>query len=201
MGTKTHGHSRSHTYITWCNMKARCLNPDRRDYKNYGGRGIKVCDRWMTFENFLADMGEKPKGLTLERINVDGDYDPNNCQWATYKEQANNWRKSIRAEYEGKSFTAKQLSEMLGVGYERIVWAIKKYGSGWLDYINKPNVGEQPISVITGRRGVSLHKASGRYSARVWTGSGYKSLGYFATVEEAAKAVESFKSEISRGME
>lgn len=130
-----HGKNRTPTYVVWSNMLARCTNPNLRDYKNYGGRGITICDQWRTFEGFFADMGERPDGLTLERIDVDGNYDPANCKWATPKEQANNWRKSIRATYMGKSYTAMQLSEMLNVSHERVVWAIKRYREGWHDYI------------------------------------------------------------------
>jgi hypothetical protein len=77
-------------------MLLRCNNPISKSYKDYGGRGITICDRWLKFENFLADMGERPKGLTLDRRNVNGDYEPGNCRWATRKEQAMNTRKASR---------------------------------------------------------------------------------------------------------
>lgn len=131
----THGMSGTPTYICWTNMIDRCNDPTNKRYDSYGGRGIKVCTSWLKFENFLEDMGTRPKGLTLERIDVNGNYEPANCKWATQKEQANNWRKSIRTEYQGQTYTASQLSEILDVKYERVVWAIKRYGADWYSYI------------------------------------------------------------------
>ena len=83
-------------YVSWQSMKQRCYNTNKDNFSNYGGRGIKVCDRWKdSFINFFTDMGERPEGYTLDRINNDGNYELSNCRWATYKEQRNNQRKNI----------------------------------------------------------------------------------------------------------
>ncbi|MGJ0429606.1 hypothetical protein [Methylobacter sp.] len=92
---KKHGMDGTIIYRTWDGAKRRCTNPTNKDYKNYGGRGIKMCDRWVnSFENFYKDMGDKPSGFQLDRINNDGDYSPENCKWSTPKENSNNRRNS-----------------------------------------------------------------------------------------------------------
>lgn len=85
-----HGRHKDPIYKVWTSMIARCTNPKTRFYDRYGGRGIKVCGRWLKFANFISDMGERPEGLTIDRINNDGDYEPSNCKWVTHKENCNN---------------------------------------------------------------------------------------------------------------
>lgn len=95
---RTHGHNsrkkKSRTHRSWDHMLQRCLNPSNDSYKNYGGRGIRICERWMVFENFFADMGSRPPNKTLDRKDNNGNYEPGNCRWATPKQQMNNTRRN-----------------------------------------------------------------------------------------------------------
>lgn len=96
MARRTHGHTGSPTYSSWAAMKERCLKPSHHAYGRYGGAGIRICDRWMRFENFLADMGERPSAEhSLDRVDPNGDYEPGNCRWATRKEQRDH-RRSLK---------------------------------------------------------------------------------------------------------
>lgn len=89
---KTHGKSHSPEYNTWIRMRQRVLNTGHPRYRDWGGRGITICARWDRFENFLADMGPRPSGMSLDRANNMGDYKPSNCRWSTRSEQALNRR-------------------------------------------------------------------------------------------------------------
>jgi hypothetical protein len=91
--SKVHGMLNTTTYRIWSNMKERCRNPSQRAYRWYGAKGVTVCERWLTFSNFLADMGERPHDKTLDRINPFGNYEPNNCRWADEATQKSNTRK------------------------------------------------------------------------------------------------------------
>jgi hypothetical protein len=94
-----HGYHKTRIYSRWEGMIQRCTNPNAKGYSNYGGRGITVCERWRDFRNFLADMGEPPDKLTLERIDNDGNYCPENCRWDTYKQQHNNKRTNLSKRF------------------------------------------------------------------------------------------------------
>lgn len=108
-------------YQTWLGMKARCFNPNNPHYTNYGGRGIQVCDKWVNnFKQFAADMGERPKGFTLDRIDNDGNYTPSNCKWSTKKEQQKNRRVTRRIEIEGVSYFVCDIAEQYGFKYDTI---------------------------------------------------------------------------------
>lgn len=134
--THGHGNRKDPTYKAWIELKLRCENPNNHGYKDYGGRGIKVCERWQnSFENFLVDMGERPgKDYSIDRIDVNGDYCPENCRWATRKEQCNNRRSNIKIEYQGKVQTLMQWCEELGLDYGNARRMIKVKNKAF-DYI------------------------------------------------------------------
>lgn len=108
------------TYRTWLGIKARCSNPTNVDFHRYGARGINVCQAWdESFEQFLADMGQHPGGdLSIDRIDVNGNYEPGNCRWATPKEQANNRRSAVRFEYQGRVMSVPDLAAIAGVSVD-----------------------------------------------------------------------------------
>lgn len=114
-----HGHNigrrPSGTYTTWRNLLSRCQNLKDKRFNNYGKRGIKVCERWLKFENFLEDMGEKPKGLSLDRIENDKGYYKENCRWATPKEQSNNRRNNHILTFDGKIQNLGQFANEFGI--------------------------------------------------------------------------------------
>lgn len=112
---KTHGCHSSATYETWKRMLQRCRNENSPDFSLYGGRGVCVCKRWLSFDAFLSDMGERPENHTIDRLNSDGDYEPNNCRWATPRQQANNRRSNRCLHYNGHRYTLSELSEVVGV--------------------------------------------------------------------------------------
>lgn len=131
-----HGHtgngSASPTYDSWAHMIQRCTNPSNKDYARYGGRGITVCDRWLRFDHFLADMGARASGLTLDRIDPDRGYSPNNCRWATRKQQSENQKRTIWIEARGLRLTICQWAPVIGVSRATM---LRRYAAGDRDEI------------------------------------------------------------------
>ena len=123
-----HGMRWTSTYKIWEAMKRRCLVKYSTGYKWYGARGIKVCESWMTFNNFFTDMGERPKGLTLSRVDNNGNYCKENCRWATWYEQANNTRKNRFITFHGQTKTMTQWCRELNKSYGVVSNRINKHG-------------------------------------------------------------------------
>lgn len=123
-----HGLSHTSMYRLWRGILSRCLNKKYRTYPRYGGRGIKICERWMEFENFLQDMGERPSGTSLNRINNDGDYSPDNCEWATAVAQANNTASNVNITWKGRTQTIAQWAKELGMHHAVLRYRID---AGW----------------------------------------------------------------------
>ncbi len=128
----THGKTKSAEYRSWFAAKQRCGNKNHAMYPHYGGRGIKVCDRWQSFENFIADMGEKPgKEYSIDRINPDGNYEPGNCRWAKPSEQSNNQRRNVSVTHEGRTLTLSEWSAVLSVPAPTLY---SRAAKGWSDH-------------------------------------------------------------------
>lgn len=114
---KTHGLTRTPIYAVWRNMIHRCTKSTNHAWKHYGGRGITVCERWLDIKNFLADMGTPPLGKTLERINNDLGYSPDNCKWASLREQARNRRNIRLITFNGKTQCLRDWANELGISH------------------------------------------------------------------------------------
>lgn len=123
-----HRLSKTRVYKIWGNMKTRCLNKNSTDYYLYGGRGITLCDRWMTFDNFFADMGIPSKDKSIDRINPNGNYEPSNCRWATLTEQANNKRTSRIISFNGIRRSLKEWARSLGLNESSLRERLKTWG-------------------------------------------------------------------------
>lgn len=114
-GSPIHGKSRTSIYTLWRSMRDRCENPNKNAYRFYGARGIKVCGRWRRFENFYADMGDRPEDKTLDRIDSNGNYEPSNCRWATILEQTNNSRRNHLVCFHGEQMSIADAIRASGV--------------------------------------------------------------------------------------
>ena len=124
---KKHGLAGTPIYSVWKNMRNRCNNQKALQYKNYGQRGISVCERWDKFENFYADMGDRPDELSIERIDNNGNYEPSNCKWATHKEQGRNQRTNRIIKYGGKSQCLAEWAEEIGIARDTLWRRLNEY--------------------------------------------------------------------------
>lgn len=123
MKAKTSG-----SYETWRSMRQRCTNPKKNQFKDYGGRGVEVCERWQVFNNFLEDMGEKPRGFQIDRIDVNGNYCRENCRWVSAKDNANNRRNNRTLTFHGKTKTIAQWAVLKRITVETLRGRIRR---GW----------------------------------------------------------------------
>jgi len=126
---RTHGGSRTRLYDVWIHMIQRCHNPDNKQYKDYGGRGIYVCERWrMSFAAFWEDVGDPPEGMQLDRTDNDGGYTPTNWRWATRRTNTNNTRRNRRMEWRGETHTMSEWSRITGIVLQTLY---KRMNAGW----------------------------------------------------------------------
>lgn len=125
---RSHGLSKTPTYATWAGIKDRCRRKNSKNWEDYGGRGVRVCERWDKFENFLQDMGERPPNKSIDRIDNNRGYYPDNCRWATPTEQANNKTTTRWVEFEGNKISMAESSKVYNINYDALKHRLNK---GW----------------------------------------------------------------------
>lgn len=124
---KTHGKTDTRAYSIWSDMKKRCLNKKHKSFQNYGGRGITLCQEWAaSFDSFISDMGWPPSpSHEIDRMDVNGNYNPSNCRWATRTQNMRNTRRAVVVQYQGQSIHLKELSELTGIKYHTLYYRLR----------------------------------------------------------------------------
>lgn len=153
VAAKKHGEASKKTpeYRVWCGMRSRCMNKDNENYPDYGGRGITICPEWEDFSSFLADMGRRPSlKHTIDRIDVDGNYERGNCRWATWQEQAQNKRNNVWITYDGKTLCVREWERQLGFSVGGIQ---RRLLNGWSD--------EESMTTPTDKRKSKFYRGNG----------------------------------------
>ena len=171
MSAKRHGLTGTRIYLIWQAMLNWCRNPNVAGYGYYGGRGVKVCDRWLTFENFLADMGDVSVGRTIERINNDGDYEPRNVRWATYRDQSRNKSNNRLLSFKGQTKILADWANDLGITPGALIYRLDYKGWSIEEALTTPKP-KRPNSKLNMRQArairarypnMSMEKIAGEY--------------------------------------
>ncbi len=174
----------SPNYDRWYAMMQRCYNTQDPAYHRYGGRGIRVCSRWHDLQNYDADIGVPPSSEhTLDRINVDGNYEPGNCAWATPQEQARNRTNNVLHEYEGKQYFLQDLAAEKGISYRTLDDRMRRKGMSLEQALTAPIQNFDLVEV----EGVRMTKADAARSAGIAPNVFYARLNRGMSLEEALK--------------
>ena len=131
---RSHGMTKTQTYNSWRAMRGRCMDPKNGKFATYGNAGVSICERWDDFSNFLADMGERPDGMTLDRIDPFGPYSPENCRWATAATQSEN-RRGLGHQWKGQKLTIAAIARLEGIPRPSLQKRVKHYGDSVEDAV------------------------------------------------------------------
>lgn len=157
MRRSTLGKKNTPVYRSWKNMRQRCRNPRIPNYKDYGGRGIFVCERWRNFQLFYKDMGDPPKGYSIDRIDNNGNYEPGNCRWASRKTQGLNKRTNRSTTFSGRTQTLSQWAAELKIDQSKIAYRLNM---GWSAELALSTTKER---LYPNGRGFKKHPITGRF--------------------------------------